>query len=64
MVPFKYVDFYDVPRTIVLRYKGKFLLLQSAFEDQIDDYAESYSVYELPESVESSLARGSSLTTF
>jgi hypothetical protein len=59
MVRFRYVDFYDVPRAIVLSYKGKLLLLDSPFDDKLDDYPDSYSVYELPESVETSLAKRS-----
>ena len=59
MVPFRYVEFYDVPRAIVLRYKGKLVLLDSPFDDELDDYSDSYSVYELPESVEPSLEKGS-----
>lgn len=58
MVPFRYREFYDVPRAIILRYKGKLLLLDSLFDDKLDDYPESYSVYELPDSVESSLGKG------
>jgi len=58
MVPFRYVDFYDVPRAIVLRYRGKLLLLDSPFDDDLDEYPDSYSVYELPESAETSLAKG------
>ena len=52
MIPFRYIEFYDVPRGIVLRYRGKLLLLQSAFNEDLDDYPDTYSVYELPESVE------------
>lgn len=52
MVAFRYGDFYDVPRLIILRYKGKLLLLQSAFSDALDEYPNVYSVYELPESAE------------
>lgn len=59
MVSFRYVEFYDVPRAIVLRHKGKLLLLQSAFDDQVDEYPDTYTVYALPESVEASLAKGS-----
>jgi len=59
MIPFRYIEFYDVPRGIVLRYRGKLLLLQSAFDEDLDDYPDRYSVYELPESVETSLAAGS-----
>lgn len=35
MVPFRYVEFYDVPRLIALRYKGKILLLKSLFSETI-----------------------------
>jgi|SRR5580704_451399 hypothetical protein len=59
MVPFRYVEFYDVPRLIALRHKGKLLLLQSAFSDTLDEYPSAYSVYELPESYEPLLATGS-----
>ena len=59
MVPFRYVEFYDVPRVVALRYRGKLLLLQSAFSDRLDEYPNVYSVYELPESAEPLLAAGS-----
>lgn len=59
MVPFRYREYYDVPRAIVLRYKGKLLLLDSLFDDKLDDYPDSYSVYELPDAVESSLGNDS-----
>lgn len=59
MIPFEYVEFYDVPRCIVLRYKGKLFLIQSAFDESLDDYPSDYSVYLLPESVEDSLKKGS-----
>jgi hypothetical protein len=59
MTPFQYVEFYDVPRCIALRYKKMLFLLQSAFDEALDDYPASYSVYLLPESVEDSLKKGS-----
>jgi hypothetical protein len=59
MTPFQYVEFYDVPRCITLHYGGKLFLLQSAFDEGIDDYSTSYSIYLLPESVEDSLKMGS-----
>jgi hypothetical protein len=59
MIPFRYIEFYDVPRCLALRYKGKLLLIQSAFDEHLDDYPNSYSVYLLPESAERSLATGS-----
>ena len=58
MIPFRYIEFYDVPRCLALRYKGKLLLLQSAFDEQLDDYPRSYSVYVVPESSEPSLTKG------
>jgi len=36
MTNFRYVDFYDVPRTIVLRFQNRWFLLQSAFNDELD----------------------------
>ena len=59
MVPFRYIEFYDVPRCLALRYQGKLLLLQSAFDEQLDDYPKSYSIYLLPESTKHSLAKNS-----
>jgi hypothetical protein len=59
MIPFVYVEFHDVPRTIALRYKGGMLLLQSAFDEKADEYEEDYSVYRVPQSAEEALARGS-----
>jgi hypothetical protein len=52
MTPFQYVDFYDVPRTIVLRVHGRWLLLRSAFDERADEYETEYSVYPLPGSFE------------
>jgi len=50
MIPFRYVDFYDVPRTLILRIHDRWLLLQSAFDEELDDYEKEYSVYYLPDS--------------
>jgi len=52
------VEFYDVPRCIALRYGKRLFLLQSAFDEGLDDYESSYSIYELPESAEDSLKEG------
>ena len=59
MTPFQYVEFYDVPRCIALRYAEKLFLLHSAFDEGLDDYPTSYAIYLLPESVEDSLKEGS-----
>ena len=59
MVSFQYVEFYDVPRTLAVKHKGKLLLLQSAFDQARDEYPSDYTVYLLPESVTAQLASGS-----
>jgi hypothetical protein len=58
MTPFRYVEFYDVPRCIALRHGKRLFLLQSAFDEALDDYETSYSIYVLPESAEGSLKKG------
>jgi hypothetical protein len=49
MTPFSYGGFYDVPRCLTLRYRGKRFLLQSAFDEGLDEYPTDYSVYVVPE---------------
>ena len=58
MISFQYVDFYDVPRCIALPYRERLFLLQSAFDENLDDYPSNYSIYVLPDSVKDSLAGG------
>jgi len=55
MTPFSYGWYWDVPRCIALRYKGKHFLLQSAFDEDLDDYPSDYSVYVVPEPADDSL---------
>jgi len=50
MTPFQYGDFYDVPRMILLCVRGRWVFLQSAFDEELDDYEAEYSVYRLPSS--------------
>jgi hypothetical protein len=59
MIPFQYVEFYDVPRALALRYKGKLVLLQSAFDEAQDGYPDHYTIYLLPDRVEEQLRKGS-----
>lgn len=60
MIPFRYGGFWDVPRFIVLRYRGKALLLESPFDESLDEYPDDYAVYELPNQTEwSELPQGS-----
>jgi uncharacterized protein (TIGR00290 family) len=58
MVSFRYRGYHDVPRPIVLRHQGRLLLLDSPFDDERDEYPDTYTVYELPDSVEAILATG------
>jgi hypothetical protein len=55
MTPFRYGYFYDVPRCISLRYRGTHFLLQSAFDEDLDEYPTGYSIYIVPESADDSL---------
>jgi hypothetical protein len=54
MTPFKWGWFSDVPRCISLRYRGRRFLLQSAFDEGLDEYPGEYSVYLVPESADDS----------
>jgi len=54
MTPFTYGGFCDVPRCLTLRYRGSRLLLQSAFDEDLDEYPAEYSVYVVPESADDS----------
>jgi hypothetical protein len=54
MTPFRYGGFCDVPRCLSLRYQGRWFLLQSAFDEDLDEYPSEYSVYIVPESADDS----------
>jgi hypothetical protein len=56
MTPFRYGGFYDVPRCLSLRYRERRFLLQSAFDEDLDEYPTDYAVYIVPESVDDSQA--------
>ena len=58
VIPFRYGGFWDVPRYMLLRYRGKTLLLQSPFDDTLDEYPEVYSVYEVPDTISQSVLEG------
>lgn len=58
MIPFRYFSFWDVPRSILLRHRGRLLYLRSAFDEELDEYPVSYVVYALPDSVEAEAANG------
>lgn len=52
MIPFRYGGYWDVPRYILLRYRGKALLLESPFDEDLDEYPDDFAVYELPSQTE------------
>jgi hypothetical protein len=54
MTPFRYGGFYDVPRCLSLRYRERRFLLQSTFDEDLDEYQPDYSVYIVPESADDS----------
>lgn len=59
MVPFKYVDFYDVPRLIMFRYQDRLFLLASYFDANTDNHDDSYAISILPPWVEQKIAESS-----
>jgi len=49
-LPFRYRDFYDIPRAIVVSWQGVTYLLECLFDDALDDYLPRFDVYRLPAS--------------
>lgn len=50
-LPVRYRDFYDLPRLVAVEYRGRAYLFDSPFDDEVDDYADCYTVYRLPENL-------------
>jgi hypothetical protein len=48
-LPFEYVDFWDVPRLVFVRLDDRALILDAPFNDELDDYEDSYAVYPVEE---------------
>jgi len=44
-----YRDFWDQPRIFFVCYEGQLILFDCAFDDEIEDYRDFYSVYLMPE---------------
>jgi hypothetical protein len=47
-IPITYGEFYDFPRMIRFQFGGEWFFLNSAFDEEKDDYPDSYDVYLLP----------------
>ncbi len=52
----RYRDFYDVPRLFVTNYHGQLYLFDCPFDNDLDEYPDSYQVYQLPALTEAELA--------
>jgi len=44
----EYRDFYDVPRIFIVEFNRKTYLFDCPFDEEVDDYGDSYTVMELP----------------
>jgi hypothetical protein len=51
-----YRDFWDQPRIFFVRNADRLYLFDCAFDDELEDYPDTYAVYEVPELTESDLA--------
>jgi hypothetical protein len=47
--PIRYMGFWDVPLNFLVPYNGQWFLFDCPFDDDLDDYAENYQVYLMPE---------------
>jgi hypothetical protein len=55
--PIRYMGFWDVPRIFLVRHQGYQFLFDCPFDDELDDYAEAYQVYLMPEIPDEELPR-------
>lgn len=44
----RYRDFYDVPRIFITTHNGEQYLFDCPFDEELDDYSDRYTVYQLP----------------
>jgi hypothetical protein len=51
----RYRDFYDLPRLFLAEYEGRHYLFDCPFNEELDDYPDSYRVYQMPALPESEL---------
>jgi hypothetical protein len=47
-VPIRYRGFWDVPRIFVATHNGQTFLFDCRFDEELDNYPESYRVYTMP----------------
>ena len=51
----QYRDFWDVPRMFVVEADGRTLLFDCVFDEEVEDYADTYRVYLMPSLTEREL---------
>jgi hypothetical protein len=56
-VPIQYRGFWDVPRIFLARYQGRTFLFDCPFDEQLDDYPDTYGVFLLPDLQEEELPK-------
>src|SRR4051812_39893605 len=47
-IPIFYGEFHDWPRMVRFAFEGRWYFLNCPFDDELDDYPDSYEVYRLP----------------
>jgi hypothetical protein len=52
----RYRDFWDVPRIFLVAYQGELYLFDCAFDEELEDFLDTYQVYVLPDIAEAQLA--------
>ena len=55
--PIRYLGFWDVPLNFFVRHNGASYLFDCPFDEALDDYAEAYQVYLMPEIPEEELPK-------
>jgi hypothetical protein len=58
-LPFKYRDFYDIPRAIIVERDGKYYFFDCPFHPESDEYPAEFTVYRLHPEAASDLESGS-----
>ena len=56
-VPITYRGFWDVPRVFLAHHQGQTFLFDCAFDEQLDDYPDTYKVFFLPDLREDELPK-------
>jgi hypothetical protein len=47
-LPIRYRDFHDIPRLIAVEREGEVYLFDCPFENDVDEYSDSFMIYRLP----------------